>query len=69
MSVLDEILDGVRADLEARQRDVPLDQLKERTRRVPPALDVVAALRGDDVSVIAEVKRSSPSKGIAEAHT
>ena len=67
MSVLDEILDGVRADLEARQEAVPLDQLKERTRRVPPALDVVAALRGDDVAVIAEVKRSSPSKGALAA--
>ena len=67
MSVLDEILDGVRADLEARQQDVPLDQLKERTRRVPPALDVAAALRGDDVAVIAEVKRSSPSKGALAA--
>jgi len=46
---------------------VPLDQLKERTRRVPPAIDVVAALRGDDVAVIAEVKRSSPSKGALAA--
>jgi hypothetical protein len=35
VSVLDEILDGVRADLAARQQAVPLDQLKERTRRVP----------------------------------
>jgi indole-3-glycerol phosphate synthase len=34
---------------------------------VPPALDVVAALRGDDVAVIAEVKRSSPSKGALAA--
>jgi indole-3-glycerol phosphate synthase len=67
VSVLDEILDGVRADLEARQQAVPLDRLKERTRRVPPALDVVAGLRGDDVAVIAEVKRSSPSKGALAA--
>ncbi|MGH3179770.1 MAG: indole-3-glycerol-phosphate synthase TrpC, partial [Streptosporangiaceae bacterium] len=29
MSVLDEILDGVRADLAERQRHVSLDHLKE----------------------------------------
>ena len=64
MSVLDEILDGVRADLAARQAAVPLDELKALSAARPPARDGVAALRGDDgVRVIAEVKRSSPSKG------
>ncbi|MEP7026585.1 MAG: indole-3-glycerol phosphate synthase TrpC [Actinomycetota bacterium] len=67
MSVLDEILDGVRADLAVRQREVPLEQLKEAARRAAPALDVASALRGDDVAVIAEVKRSSPSKGALAA--
>jgi indole-3-glycerol phosphate synthase len=63
VSVLDEILDGVRADLAVRQSQVPLEALKEKARRAAPALDVTSALRGDDVAVIAEVKRSSPSKG------
>jgi indole-3-glycerol phosphate synthase len=67
VSVLDEILDGVRADLAVRQSQVPLEQLKEMARRVAPALDVTSALRGDDVAVIAEVKRSSPSKGALAA--
>jgi indole-3-glycerol phosphate synthase len=35
VSVLDEILDGVRADLADRQRHVALDQLKEMARRAP----------------------------------
>jgi indole-3-glycerol phosphate synthase len=63
VSVLDDILDGVRADLAERQERVPLDQLKKRAARRDPAKDVLGQLRGDGVNVIAEVKRSSPSKG------
>ena len=67
MSVLDEILDGVRADLITRQRQVPLERLKEAAGKAPTALDVMAALKGDDVAVIAEVKRASPSRGALAA--
>jgi indole-3-glycerol phosphate synthase len=67
VSVLDEILDGVRADLAERQRAVSLDELKEQAGRAPSPLDAVGALRGQGVSVIAEVKRCSPSKGALAA--
>ena len=63
MSVLDDILDGVRADLEQRQQAVALDRLKEMARQAPTARDALAVLGGDDVAVIAEVKRGSPSRG------
>ena len=63
MSVLDEILVGVRADVEARQRAVPLDELKVRAAKRARPIDGVATLRKDAVTVIAEVKRSSPSRG------
>ena len=63
MSVLDEILEGVRADLADRQRNVSLEQLKERARRAPSPRDALAALKAEGVSVIAEVKRASPSRG------
>ncbi len=63
MSVLDEILAGVREDLAERQVRVPLDTLKERATRCPDAKPVLGRLRQRGVSVIAEVKRSSPSKG------
>ncbi|HEX4660514.1 MAG TPA: indole-3-glycerol phosphate synthase TrpC, partial [Streptosporangiaceae bacterium] len=67
MSVLDEILEGVRADLVAQQRDVPLDRLKRAAARAPSPRNVLAALKGEDVAVIAEVKRASPSKGALAA--
>jgi indole-3-glycerol phosphate synthase len=63
VGVLDEILEGVRADLAARQQQVPLDELKQRTARRRDSLDAMAALRGDGVRIIAEVKRASPTKG------
>src|SRR5436190_17805365 len=64
VSVLDDILAGVRADLAARQELRPLDTVKEKAaaRRLAPR-DGVLALRTEGVSVIAEVKRSSPSAG------
>ena len=62
--MLDEIIDGVRQDLAIRTALVPLDELKSRAQRMVPALDAYAVLRaGAGVKVIAEVKRSSPSKG------
>ncbi|MGK5448341.1 indole-3-glycerol phosphate synthase TrpC [Streptomyces radiopugnans] len=67
MSVLDEIIDGVRADLAERQARVGLDELKERAARAPRPRDGVAALKGESVKVICEVKRSSPSKGALAA--
>jgi indole-3-glycerol phosphate synthase len=65
--VLDEIIDGVRADLAERQARVSLDDLKERAAKARDARDGVAALRGEAVKVICEVKRSSPSKGALAA--
>ncbi|WP_019545713.1 indole-3-glycerol phosphate synthase TrpC [Streptomyces sulphureus] len=67
MSVLDEIIEGVREDLAERQARVSLDELKERAAQAPRALDGLAALKGEGVRVICEVKRSSPSKGALAA--
>ena len=65
-TVLDRIIAGVREDLEARRAVVSLQQLRRTAAAQPPALDAEAALRGAEpaaVQVLAEVKRSSPSKG------
>jgi indole-3-glycerol phosphate synthase len=67
VSVLNEILDGVRADLAARQREVTLGQLKDMAGRASSPKDAMAVLKGEDVAVVAEVKRASPSKGAMAA--
>ncbi|WP_019877611.1 indole-3-glycerol phosphate synthase TrpC [Sporichthya polymorpha] len=67
MSVLEEILSGVREDLAQRQEVVTLDALKERVARMAEPRDGLAALQVPGVGVIAEVKRSSPSKGALAA--
>ena len=63
MGALDDIIAGVREDLALRQATTSLERLKERVQTVDEALDPMPLFRGPGVSVIAEVKRSSPSKG------
>jgi indole-3-glycerol phosphate synthase len=63
MSVLGDIVAGVREDLAARRLQVGLDELKRRALKAPAVVDVVSRLREPGVSVIAEVKRASPSRG------
>jgi indole-3-glycerol phosphate synthase len=51
----------------AAASEAALGRLMAQAEGMPPAGDLVAALRGPQVRVIAEVKRASPSKGsIAE---
>ena len=59
MSVLDSIIEGVREDLAARR--LSLSQIMERVETAPPVVPVNFSI--DKTSVIAEVKRKSPSKG------
>lgn len=62
-TVLDSIIEGVRADVAAREALVSLDEIKERAKAAPAPLNVLAALREPGIAVIAEVKRASPSRG------
>jgi indole-3-glycerol phosphate synthase len=61
--VLSGIIVGVREDLAARQQRTSLADLRAALADVDPPRDPMPHLRAPGCSVIAEVKRRSPSKG------
>ncbi len=64
MTILDEILVKTRATIEADRAAVPERELEAAIADLPPCRDFHAALaEGDQVRLIAEVKRASPSAG------
>ncbi|MHA6511745.1 indole-3-glycerol phosphate synthase TrpC [Tessaracoccus sp. Z1128] len=63
MTVLDDIIAGVRLDLEDRRARVPFADVMREAELAAPALDPMPRFRAPELAVIAEVKRSSPSKG------
>ncbi|NNG41221.1 indole-3-glycerol phosphate synthase TrpC [Flexivirga sp. ID2601S] len=64
MTVLDEIITGVREDLAARQARIPAREIARLAAELPSPRSALAAFRAPGpVKVIAEVKRRSPSKG------
>ncbi|MDQ4084949.1 MAG: indole-3-glycerol phosphate synthase TrpC [Actinomycetota bacterium] len=63
MTVLDDILVGVRADLTDREQHTPMPDLQQQVAAAAPAHDPMPAFAGPGTSLIAEVKRASPSRG------
>src|SRR3954447_10969023 len=63
MSVLDDIVAGVQVDLAERQALVSEGELRAAVAGAAPTRDPMPAFRSPGLSVIAEVKRRSPSKG------
>jgi len=61
---LDKIVDQKLEELEQRQKIVPLPELEAAIKEKPLPLNLAAALRGDSLRLIAEVKRASPSAGV-----
>ena len=62
--MLSELTANSVADAEARRAERPLAEVEAAARARPPAIDALAALAPSDrVKVIAEIKRSSPSRG------
>ncbi len=62
-TVLDTIVAGVREDLALRERRTSLSDVEQAVHVASPAIDADAVLRRPGLSLIAEVKRASPSKG------
>src|SRR4051812_36850801 len=63
MSVLDDLVAGVRIDLAERQATTSVADLRAALADVDPPRDPMPHFRAPGSSVIAEVKRRSPSKG------
>ncbi|MCI0394582.1 MAG: indole-3-glycerol phosphate synthase TrpC [Chloroflexi bacterium] len=63
-TILDEIMRFHREQLPKVMREVPLSDLRALASLALPAVDFCAALRPPGVSLIAECKKASPSKGL-----
>lgn len=63
--ILDEIVEKRKEQLQREKENFPLEEIKEmalNSKRI--SLDFKAALKTDGISIISEVKKASPSKGI-----
>lgn len=67
MSYLDRILVDASARLEQRMGEKPLSELQAALEAAPPVRDFEKALTRPGMSVIAEIKRKSPSAGPLKA--
>lgn len=63
MTILHRIVADTRELVARRKQTVSVHDLEDRPFFAGPTLPLAAALRTDDLAVIAEVKRASPSKG------
>jgi indole-3-glycerol phosphate synthase len=67
-TILDKIVETKRREVAAARAAVPDADLERRASSLPPTRDFAAALRRDgQVTVIAEVKKASPSAGVIRA--
>ncbi|NOK62595.1 MAG: indole-3-glycerol phosphate synthase TrpC [Chloroflexi bacterium AL-W] len=64
-TILHEILTHKRTEVARQTVKIPLVQLQKKIATLPPVRDFATALKQPDrVSLIAEVKKASPSKGV-----
>ena len=63
-SILDQIVYDKRRELAAKAREVPLSDIKNKLSSAPPARSLKDAISHKKMSLIAEIKRASPSRGV-----
>ncbi len=63
-TILDQIIDVKRVELERRQREEPLAALEGRIAGLPAPLNFSGCIWGPGVRLIAEAKKASPSRGL-----
>jgi len=66
-TILDRIVERKRVELAAARAAVPLAEMRALAEQAPAVRDFAAALRGPRISLIAEVKKASPSRGVLRA--
>ena len=59
-TILDDIVAAKREELERGKSEVPLETLEQRISTQPRPLNFSGALLGDQVRLIAEIKKASP---------
>ena len=63
-TILDEIVHWKRDEIARHRRAQPLKAVQAEVARAPPPRDLATALCAPGISLIAEIKRASPSKGL-----
>lgn len=64
ISILEKIVAQKKREVAAKMHSLPLNALKERVSTAKAPHDFAAALKGDSLKLIAEVKKASPSRGV-----
>jgi indole-3-glycerol phosphate synthase len=62
--ILDEILQSKQNELKIARRRTPLEEIKKLALEQAEPLDLAVRLKNDQIQLIAEVKKASPSRGI-----
>ena len=63
-TILDKIVSVKRSDLKKAKSETSIAALKDRSLRQEPAKSLTRPLQSEGVSLIAEVKKASPSRGL-----